>query len=177
MPELFEERQKISAQIQEKIAERNTLRDEFREEERVFNAYLNEQRKLRAEQAAASRAERQAEYDEKRKQRAIEQLDEQPHVAEITLIEQTISWCQANLPKKKEATKTEQKATSFNNPDGSMILLKKDAREEEFYFAPTKGKKGPKGKKAAGADDSGKGTAIKHNVESFRLFDMLKLDA
>merc|ERR1719420_1869071 len=125
MPELFEERQKISAQIQEKIAERNTLRDAFRDEERVFNSYLNEQRKLRAEQAAASRAERQAEYDEKRKQRAIEQLDEQPHVAEITLIEQTISWCQANLPKKKEDTKTEKKDTTFNNPEGSMILLKK----------------------------------------------------
>merc|ERR1719152_18365 len=176
MPELFEERQKISAQIQEKIAERNALRDAFREEERTFNNYLNEQRKLRAEQAAASRAERQAEYDEKKKQRAIEQLDEQPHVAEITLIEQTISWCQANLPKKKEETKTEKKDTSFNNPEGYGILLKKDAREEEFYFAPTKGKKGPKGKKGA-AEDSSKGTAIKHNVETFRLFDMLKLDA
>merc|ERR1719152_439740 len=176
MPELFEERQKISAQIQEKIAERNALRDAFREEERTFNNYLNEQRKLRAEQAAASRAERQAEYDEKKKQRAIEQLDEQPHVAEITLIEQTISWCQANLPKKKEEAKTEKKDTSFNNPEGSMILLKKDAREEEFYFAPTKGKKGPKGKKGE-AEKGSSGATIKHNVETFRLFDMLKLDA
>merc|ERR1719420_336290 len=55
-----------------------------------------------------------------------------------------------------------------------MILLKKNAREEEFYFAPTKSKKGPKGKK--GSDDSS-GATIKHNVETFRLFDMLKLDA
>merc|ERR1719240_2443517 len=56
-----------------------------------------------------------------------------------------------------------------------MILLKKDAREEEFYFAPTKGKKGAKAKK--GKEEGGSGATIKHNVETFRLFDMLKLDA
>jgi len=171
MPEIFEERQNLSAKIQEKIAERNALRDAFRQQEREFNNYLAEQRKKRAEQAAEARAERQAEYDERRKARAIEQLDEQPHLAEITLIEQTISWCQNTMPKEKEEATSEKKDTTFNNPEGSMILLKKDDREEEFFFAPTK-KKAAKGKQAKKDD-----TKIKHNAATFKLFDALKLDA
>merc|ERR1719321_1639167 len=142
------------------ITERNALRDEFRQQEREWNSYLNEQRKARAEAAAAGREERQKEYEERQKLRKIEALDEQPHVAEITLIEQTILWCNANLPKKVEKSEEVKKDTSFNNPDGSMILLKKDAREEEFYFAPTKGKKGPKGKK--GKEEGSGGATIKH---------------
>merc|ERR1719387_520170 len=55
-----------------------------------------------------------------------------------------------------------------------MILLKKDDRDEEFYFAPTKKKGGGKKK---GADESKKGTSIKHDVYTFQLFDKLKLDA
>merc|ERR1711879_80666 len=53
--------------------------------------------------------------------------------------------------------------------------MKKEDRDEEFYFVPTNKKKG--GKKAKGAgEDSGK-KSIKHNAETFKLFDSLKLDA
>jgi len=173
MPELFEERTKLQASIQEKINKRNELRDEFRQKEKDFNAYMNEIRKIRAEKAAEGRLERQAEFDERRKQRAVEQLDEQPHVAEITLIEQTILWCKSVLPKeaKKEDESAKKADTVFNNPEGAMVLLKKDAREEEFYYAPTK-KKSVKGKK----DKAGAKT-IKHDAATFKLFDQLKLDA
>merc|ERR1719159_1959116 len=120
MPELFEERQKIQTQIQEKISKRNEIRDAFREKEKEFNAYMNEIRKIRAERAAEQRQERQAEFEERRKQRQVDQLDEQPHVAEITLLEQTIAWCKSVLPKevKKEDTAS-KKQTEFNNPDGA----------------------------------------------------------
>jgi chromosome segregation ATPase len=177
MPELFEERQALNGKIQEKIAERNAIRDEHRVQERAYNEYLNEVRKVRAERSAVQRNERNAEWDEKRKERALEQLEEQPHIAEITLIEQTIQWCNTITSggKKKEEVKVEKKDTSFNNPDGAMILLKKDDRSEEMYFAPTKGKKAKKG---AGAKDAkGSGTNIKHNVGTFQLFDKLKIDA
>jgi len=175
MPELFEERTKIQTAIQEKINKRNEIRDAHREKEKEFNAYMNEVRKVRAERAAESRVERQAEFDERRKQRAVEQLDEQPHVAEITLLEQTILWCKSVMPKeaKKDEDEEKKKATEFNNPDGAMVLLKKGDREEEFYYAPTKGKKA-KGKKK---EESGKGKTIKHDAATFQLFDQLKLDA
>eukprot|EP00746_Dinoflagellata_sp_MGD_P160770 gnl/MRDRNA2_/MRDRNA2_87672_c0_seq1.p1 gnl/MRDRNA2_/MRDRNA2_87672_c0~~gnl/MRDRNA2_/MRDRNA2_87672_c0_seq1.p1 ORF type:complete len:476 (-),score=226.33 gnl/MRDRNA2_/MRDRNA2_87672_c0_seq1:68-1495(-) len=173
MPELFEERQKLQTGIQEKINKRNELRDEFREKEKAYNAYMNEIRKIRAEKAAESRNERQAEMDERRKQRQVEQLDEQPHVGEITLIEQTIAWCKSVLPKEeKTADEGKKKDTVFNNPEGAMVLLKKEDRDEEFYYAPTK-KKSAKGKKSK--EDTKK--TIKHDAATFKLFDQLKLDA
>merc|ERR1711972_606836 len=46
---------------------------------------------------------------------------------------------------------------------------------DEFYFAPTKGKKGKS--KQKGAKSEGGSKPIKHNAETFRLFDQLKLDA
>merc|ERR1719492_256352 len=54
---------------------------------------------------------------------------------------------------------------THTNPEGSMILLSKDQREEEFYYAPTAAKK------------EGGSKPIKHNAETFKLFDQLKLSA
>lgn len=59
-------------------------------------------------------------------------------------------------------------------PDSSMtVLMKKEDREEEFYFAPTKKKTQNKGNKVKKTDTK----AIKHNVETFQLFEKLKIDA
>merc|ERR1712048_212677 len=55
------------------------------------------------------------------------------------------------------------------------VLLKKEDRDEEYFFAPTKGKKGESKAKADKSEGSSK--PIKHNAETFRLFDQLKLDA
>merc|ERR1712217_752801 len=56
------------------------------------------------------------------------------------------------------------------------VLMKKEDRDEEYYLAPSaKGKKS-KGKKGAKAEGSS-GKPIKHNAETFRLFDQLKLNA
>merc|ERR1719174_2503219 len=68
VPGLFEEREKINASIREKITARNMERDEFRKEERAFNAYLAEVRELRGKRAKLEREARNAEWDEKRKQ-------------------------------------------------------------------------------------------------------------
>merc|ERR1712037_164099 len=52
----------------------------------------------------------------------------------------------------------------------------KEDRDNEFYMLPAKGKKA-KAKKGAKADGGEKAKPIKHNAETFRLFDQLKLDA
>merc|ERR1719444_89713 len=55
-------------------------------------------------------------------------------------------------------------------------MMKKEDRDEEYYYATTaKGKKS-EGKKGAKADGSS-AKPIKHNAETFRLFDQLKLNA
>merc|ERR1712188_199259 len=113
---------------------------------------------------AEGREERQKEYEDRQKQRAVDALDTQPHIEEITLIEQTIKWCRSTMPKDSEKKEEDsKKATDFNNPDGSMILLKKTDREEEFYFAATK-KKAKKGGSGGGKkEETGKGKCIKHD--------------
>eukprot|EP00747_Dinoflagellata_sp_TGD_P089401 gnl/TRDRNA2_/TRDRNA2_164307_c0_seq4.p2 gnl/TRDRNA2_/TRDRNA2_164307_c0~~gnl/TRDRNA2_/TRDRNA2_164307_c0_seq4.p2 ORF type:complete len:338 (-),score=170.81 gnl/TRDRNA2_/TRDRNA2_164307_c0_seq4:136-1014(-) len=175
MPELFEEREALNKDIQEKIKERSAMRDEFRKEEREYNAYLAEVRAARAEKAIEERKTRDAEREIERRQRAADKLEEQPFVSEITLIEQTILFCKNLMPKEDDTKASEKKAGTIahTNKAEEVVLLGKANRDEEFYFAPTKGKAAKK--KAAGSKP--KAANIKHNVETFRLFESLKLDA
>merc|ERR1711934_127893 len=96
-----------------------------------------EERKVQQEQWRIAKLEKQ-----------IEALDEQPFVSEITLIEQTVKFCESLMPKDASATKVEEKATVFNNKEGEEVLLKKEDREAEMYYAATKKSKAAK-KKAA----------------------------
>mmetsp|Transcript_58031 Transcript_58031/g.147241 ORF Transcript_58031/g.147241 Transcript_58031/m.147241 type:complete len:358 (-) Transcript_58031:81-1154(-) len=174
LPTIIEEKEAIGKKIAEKVAERNALRDEFRAKEREFNQYLAEQRRVRQEKAMEERAARQAEYDKVRRTRAAEKLDEQPHIQEMTLIEQTMLFCKSLVQTKDSEAKEDKKEIAHNNPEGTQVLAKKEDREE-FYFVPTAKKKGKSKNKGAKAEGSSK--PIKHNAETFRLFDQLKLDA
>merc|ERR1712032_1548076 len=64
--------------------------------------------------------------------------------------------------------------TVFDNPDNTEVLVKKEDREE-YYFEPLAKKKGKSKQKGRG--EAGGSKPIKHNAETFRLFDQLKLDA
>merc|ERR1712048_1366474 len=109
------------------------------------------------------------------KLRKVEQLDEQPYVAEMTLIEQTMLFCKSLTQSKGTDQKEEKKDTVHDNPEGTQVLLKKEDRDE-YYFTPTaKGKKGKSKHKSDGGSAGSK--PIKHNAETFRLFEQLKLDA
>merc|ERR1719414_1321304 len=102
-------------------------------------------------------------------------MDQQPYVAEITLIEQTLLFCKNLIQDKGPAQKEEKKETTHTNPEGTEILLSKENREEEFYYAPTAAKK--KGKSKNKGAKEGVAKPIKHNAETFKLFDQLKLNA
>ncbi|CAE7453589.1 unnamed protein product [Symbiodinium natans] len=193
--EIQNERNAIGEKLRAKIEERNALRDEYRQQEREYWAYQQELRKARQERYAAERAEKQKEYDLRRKQREAEKLDEQPYVGEITLIEQTIKYCKGLVQSKTEEKKDEKKEVSLASvgpamcslpargrhleivhdvPDGGEVLLRKEDREEEFYFAPLKA--GKKGKSKP------KGSFYLPGIQSNQsptkgLFDQLKLDA
>merc|ERR1719272_1251252 len=176
MPELFEQREALNKQVQEKIKERSALRDAFRQQEREYNASLAEQRAARQERSMEERKGRDAERDVERRQRAADKLEEQPFVSEITLLEQTIFFCKTLLPKDEAAkAAVEKKAIAHTNKAEEVVVMRKEDREEEFYYAPTAKGKAAK-KKAAGGAKS-KASNIKHNVETFRLFESLKLDA
>merc|ERR1712172_68308 len=139
-------REEIQNQIKEKIVERQQLRDDFTAEKKKFQEQLAEQRKVRQEKYA----EEKKQYAEARKirdmERKVEELDNQPYVSEITLIEQTIKFCKSLMPSDAAAkAKDEVKEIAHNNKANEEVLIKKEDREE-FYFAPTK--KGKAAKKA-----------------------------
>merc|ERR1712054_156026 len=121
------------------------------------------------------RKQQQEEWRLKQLEKKVEALDDQPYVSEITLIEQTVKFCKDLLPQDAGKKEEEKKEIEHNNEDGEMVLLSKEKRAEEYYYAPTKkGKKGKTGGAKSEADGSKK--PIKHNAETFKLFDSLKLD-
>merc|ERR1712050_38361 len=92
-----------------------------------------------------------------------------------TLIEQTMKFCKGLLPQDVAEQKEVKKEVVYNNKDTEVVLSKKEDRADEWYFCPTKKKGAPKKGKASG-DDSAK-KPIKHNAETFKLFDTLGLEA
>merc|ERR1719330_1355253 len=137
LPKYIEERDEIGKKIKAEMDKRNTLRDEFRQKEREFNQWRNEQRKARQDKINQERDARRAEWEMDQRKRKAESMDQQPHVAEITLIEQTILFCKNLVKDKGPAQEEEKKETTHTNPEGSEVLLSKENREEEFYYAPT----------------------------------------
>merc|ERR1711920_980463 len=175
VPQWFDERAKIGEQVQAKVQEKNAIRDEFKAKEREYYQYLAEVRKARQEKVQEERMAWQKERDQQNKIKKAERLEDQPYVAEITLIEQTIKFCETLTQKKGEKAEEEKKETTHNNPDGTEVLMKKEDRDGEYYFAPTAKAPKRRAKKSAGGEGSAK--PIKHNAETFRLFDQLKLNA
>merc|ERR1712070_1288039 len=148
---IIEARNKNSEKIKELIAQRTTLREEFNAEKAKFREYIAEQKRIRQEKWAEEKAAQQEQWRIAQLEKKVAALDEQPFVAEITLIEQTLKFCNDLLPKEEGAAKEEKKETTYNKKD----------------------KKGP----AAKADGAPKSKPIKHNAETFKLFEKLKLDA
>merc|ERR1712204_105222 len=173
--EVAEQRDKISTQIKELIAQRTQLRDDFGNAKREFQSYLAEQRRIKQEKYAEERKVQQEQWRLQKLEKMVEALDEQPFVSEITLIEQTLKFCKGLMPQDAGTEKKEEKETVFNNKDGEEVLMKKGDRDLEYYYAPTK--KGKAAKKAKGAGEDKSKKPIKHNAETFKLFDSLKLDA
>merc|ERR1712127_149003 len=71
--------------------------------------------------------------------------------------------------------KEEKKETAHTNPEGTEVMQSKQDRDEEYYYAPTAAKKKNGSKNKGGKEGAAK--PIKHNAETFKLFDKLKLTA
>ena len=174
MGPVIQQKEEISKKIQEKMQERNTLRDEFRVKTDEYRKYMDEVRVERQKKYVEEKEARDKEYEIIKRQRQVEKLDEQPHIEKITLIEQTMAFCKSLTASKGPVEKEEKKEVVYDTPEGAEVMVKKEDRDE-FWFAPLKGKKA-KGKKSGGAKEGGS-KPIKHNAETFKLFDSLKLDA
>lgn len=173
LPSYIEGRDALGKKIQEKMKERNQLRDEYRQKQSEFKAWKDEQRVAKQAKYQEEQTKKRAEWEHAMRVRKAEAMDVQPHVAEITLIEQTMLFCRKLVQDKGPAQVEEKKEIDHTNPDGTEVLLRKEDRDEEFYYAPTAGKK--KGKSKNKGSKEGGAKPIKHNAETFKLFSQLKL--
>jgi len=166
-------RTELNDQIKKKIDEKNQVRDEMREEENKYNEYRDAERQKRMDKQIEERKKADAEREQYTRKAKADKLDEQPYLDQMTLIEQTISFCKSLVPDKGPDVKEEKQKKDLNVVEGAEVLVKKEDREE-FYFAPT-----GKGKKKSGKKAKSEGVAkpIKHNAETFRLFDKLNIEA
>lgn len=171
--EMYAQRDELNNKVKECIQERNELRDQFRADERKYYEYQKELKNLRWEKQRQEREEREKEWQQERRKRDAEKEDEQPFVAETTLLEQTIKFCKSFQPKEMEE-KVEVKETVHDNKKDEVVLIAKSKREEEFYYAPTRKGKASKNK---GKKEGGSAKPIKHNAETFKLFAALEIDA
>merc|ERR1712194_604248 len=135
--------------------------------------YKNEQRRLKQEKWNEEKGAKQAEWDQQLRARKAESLDMQPYVSEITLIEQSMLFCKNLVGDKGPVKEEEKKEIAHTLKDGEEILL--PDREEEFYYVATAKKKKGKSNKQSGKE-GGSAKPIKHNAETFKLFDSLKLN-
>merc|ERR1712110_1252224 len=159
-------------QIQEKIKERNEIRRERKDAEDAHYRYKQELRRVKQERAQEDRIKRQKEYEERKRTRDADKLDEQPYIQEIALVEQCIAFCKGLTQAKGPVEKEEKKEIKHDLPKGAELMVMKGEREE-FYLEPTAS--GKKSKTKAKKDESAT-KPIKHNAETFQLFDKLKLD-
>jgi len=100
----------------------------------------------------------------------MEQLLNQPHLAEVALLEQTINFCKTLLPKTQKE-EVENVEPEYNSPEGYAVIVKKKDREEEMFMTATKKKGLHKKNKTASSN------VIKHDAYTFRLFEALKITA
>merc|ERR1719213_1010374 len=167
VPKMFEEREAINAQIREKIQERNVLRDDFNAKQRLFSTYLNEARAIRNDKARLEREQREKEWEERRKSEMPDEGPKAlPFAEDLQYLENMMNYLKSHLPKESvDEEKKDEGATPANAPAGNLVLVSKDKREEEFFFAPTKKKQLKK--KGPGA----KAKPIVHSMETIGFFD------
>merc|ERR1712060_354918 len=132
LPDLRDKRTEVQKKIGEQIQLRNTIRGEKKQLEHDYYNYQLELRKIRQDRAAEDRRKRQEEFEVRKRVRDADKLDEQPYIAEITLIEQSIAFCKSLTQAKGSQKEEEKKEIKHTNKAEEVVLLKKEDREEEF---------------------------------------------
>merc|ERR550537_1487059 len=174
VPELFKEREELNGQVRALYRQRQEARDEFNTLQRAYSQYSRELRDLRNERWKIERAEKQKEWESTRGDRDAEDAAavEVPFFAELQYLDNMIKHFKSQQPKEVEDKKEEAVKVDISNAPGE-VLLAKGARDEEFFFAPTK-KKNLKKKGAAG---NAKPKALVHDIQTLAFFDEYKVAA
>merc|ERR1712007_32196 len=170
LKDLYEEKKRIRDDITKHISEKKEKIAAFYKEKEDYDQYMDALEKDKMERLAKERAKRKEEWEYERRKREVEQMDDMPYFAEVTLLQQTIKFCKSLQPKNTDSIQQEKKEVQLSGLDGCELLVKKENRDEYFFAPKSKAKASKHGGKQKVASK-----AIKHNVETFKLFEKLKL--
>jgi chromosome segregation ATPase len=172
--ELIDKKDELKAQMKEKKDKKWELTQEFNDIRRKHREWEKKCKDLKW-QEQKEREDREWEAWEAQKKKAqLEKAAEKPYFEEMTLLQQTIDYCNGLIgqdKKEEETKKAEVDVSSLGGGDGAMLLVKKSDREAEMYLQGRKGK-ALKQKNKAKTNQN-----IKHNAGSFALFAQIKVKA
>ena len=165
---IFDERDKLNAEIKKKLSEIKALKDDRSEKIKAFNEYIANQKEARAEREKVEKAAKDAEREVRKRELDLEMDKVAPFQKELDLIENMIKYCQKLQPVTAEAgPATKAPVASI---EGTDVLVSKKERDEVFFVAPVK--------KAAKKESSGNVSTEKpltHSLETIGLFAEIKV--
>ena len=129
----IDEKKTVRDAVSELIAERDSIYDEKREMQKVFNQWEKEQRQEKQKKWAEQEALINAQWEAEQAQREMDKPN--PYLDEMTLLEQTIDYCKLMLPKEDKAEDKEEQKWGEAPVAGAKMLLKKNDREAEMYMS------------------------------------------
>lgn len=134
-----EEQRRMEEEMRRRAAEEEELRRQAEEEEEERRQKLrDERRRLKEERLQKDRKQEEVQVAAVPHISGIPELPkEPPGSAEMRLLEQTLLYCKKLLPKNHDEVQ-EKKPVEYNNPEGSLIIIPKEDRSEEYLFAPPK---------------------------------------
>jgi len=115
-----------------------------------------------------------AEAEIRRLRREIQKLEEGPDISEMQAVDNAIRYCNSLLKRpgrEHRQERVEKKDVTYNNPEGTVILVPKEDREETCFCEARRGKKSQS--KSKSSSDSGK--LIKYNAATHTMFGRLEI--
>lgn len=184
MKELFDEKDKIKADIMTLKQKRTTLKEEMEEKRKKRIAEENERRALRQEKYKIEKKRREDERVKRDLERELESIEnnQEPKGSDMHKVEQTIVYLTTLVKADETKENTETAKHDLDKLEASkpkeakgQILVPKNQRIEEVYFAPTGGKK-KKGEKKENKEEEKGDKKIKHNITTYTTFKELNLE-
>ena len=165
---VFEERDKLNAEIKKKLTAIKALKDERSEKIKAFNEYMTSQKEIREERFKADKAAKDAEREVRKREIDLEKDKLTPFQQELDLIENMVKYCQKLQPVASASGPSTKAPVAAI--EGTEVLVSKKDREEVFFVAPSK-KAAKKEVSSAAPTDK----PITHSLETIGLFAQIKV--
>jgi len=178
MKEVFQAKDDLRAKMKEQKDKKWELTSEFNDIKRKHRDWEKKVKDLKWQEQKEREDKEWEAWEAQKTMKKLEKAAEKPYFEEMTLLQQTIDYCNILIgkdTKEAEAKKADLDISSLGGGDGALLLVNKKDREQEVMLQGRKGK--ALKQKNKGGEGSKKNQNIKHNAGSFALFAQIKVKA